>query len=537
MSRYRTLREFKKGEILEPKNILLNYQNDINSSVSHFALTVIEKSRRIGATWGLACEAVLTSSRQKSEGGMDSLYLGTSLDMAREFIDACADWARALMPAAMEVEEFMFKDQAREGGEDRDILAFRIKFASGKEIVALSSAARSLRGRQGLVIIDEAAFHDDLDEVLKAALALTMWGGHVVVLSTHNGFDNPYNNLINEIRRGERPGNVIRVDLDDALAAGLYKRICEVTKQKWSLEKQNLWRQELVDTYGHAAEEELYCVPKDGSGSALSRALIEARMEDDIPVVRWERPASFAEEPDHIREADALDFCEKILKPLLAKLNPLYRSHFGQDFGRSGDLSVIWPMQILPNLKRHMPFLVELRNIPFRQQEQILFYIVDRLPKFSGGKMDARGNGQSLAEFAMQRYGSGYIDQVMLSVKWYRENTAQYKAAFEDDKISLPRDEDVLSDHRDLVIDKGVMRLPETGGRKNGTDGKQRHGDSAIAGMLAYAASLMDVIPIEYSSTGLKRTSSSIYGENGGGEIDRNIGFGAISRRSNMTGY
>jgi len=499
MSKFRELYSFTEGEIVDPKSILLGYQIELNSSVSKFALTVVEKSRRIGATWGLAAEAVLMSATARDEGGMDTLYLGTSLDMAREFIDACADWARALMPAVFELEEFIFKDQAKDGGEDRDILAFRIKFASGQQIIALSSAARSLRGRQGLVIIDEAAFHDELDEVLKAAIALTIWGGKVVVISTHNGFENPYHQLINEIRSGRRPGNVVRVDLDDAIRDGLYKRICEVTKQEWSLEKQDQWRQELVATYGDDAEEELYCVPKDGAGSALSRALIE-RCMDDAPVVRWERPSSYAEEPDHIREADCRDFCARELKPLLAKLHPLYRTHLGEDFGRSGDLTVIWPLQVLPNLIRHTPFTVELRNIPFRQQEQILFYIVDRLPKFSGAQMDARGNGQALAEFAMQRYGSGYIEQVMLSVSWYRENMAQYKAAFEDTTITLPRDEDIMSDHRDLVYDKGVIRLPEKGGRKKGVDGKQRHGDSAIAGVLAYAASLMDVTEYAYDS-------------------------------------
>ena len=42
------------------------------------------------------------------------------------------------------------------------INAFRIKFASGFEIMALSSAPRGLRGKQGVVIIDEAAFVDQL---------------------------------------------------------------------------------------------------------------------------------------------------------------------------------------------------------------------------------------------------------------------------------------------------------------------------------------------------------------------------------------
>lgn len=499
MAKFKDLYEFKDGEIIDPTTILLDYQIELNASVSLFGLTVIEKSRRIGATWGLSVEAVLSSSLAKGEGGMDTLYMGTSMDMAREFIDACADWARAIMPAVIEQDEFIFKEQLKDGGE-KDILAFRIKFASGHQIVALSSAARSLRGRQGLVIIDEAAFHDDLEEVLKAAMAMLVWGGKVVVISTHNGFENAYNQLINEIRRGARPGNVIRVDLDDALRGGLYKRICEVTGKEWSLDLQDEWRDNLVASYGEDAEEELYCVPKDGAGSALSRALIEKNMTADAPVVRWQKNSSYAEEPDHIREADCRDFCEKELAPLLSKLAPNLRSHLGEDFARSGDLTVMVPFQVMPNLLRKSPFAVELRNIPFKQQEQILFYIIDRLPKFSGAMLDARGNGEYLAEVAMQRYGSGYIGQIMLSIKWYRENMPQYKAAFEDGMILLPLDEDIMADHRDLVFDKGVMKLPDTSSRRKGTDGQKRHGDAAIAGALGYAASLMDVVEYGYET-------------------------------------
>src|SRR5262249_14112734 len=100
--------------------------------------------------------------------------------------------------------------------------------------------------------------------------------------------------------------------------------------------------------------------------------------------------------------------------------------------------------------------------------------------------MDARGNGQYLAEEAALRYGSR-VEQVMLSVEWYRENMPRYKAAFEDGKIELPRHADILADHQLLRMQQGVARLAER--RTRGEDGRQRHGDSAIAGALAYYAS------------------------------------------------
>ncbi|WP_237172075.1 hypothetical protein [Pandoraea norimbergensis] len=62
--------------------------------------------------------------------------------------------------------------------------------------MALTSRPSNLRGRQGTIVIDEAAFHDQLSELLKAALAMLIWGGRVRVISTHNGTDNAFNELV-----------------------------------------------------------------------------------------------------------------------------------------------------------------------------------------------------------------------------------------------------------------------------------------------------------------------------------------------------
>ena len=76
-------------------------------------------------------------------------------------------------------------------------------------------------------MIDEAAFHDDLAGLLKAALAFTMWGGCVRVISTHNGADSAFNELVNDIRAGRRPYSLHRITLEEAVAQGLYKKIAQ----------------------------------------------------------------------------------------------------------------------------------------------------------------------------------------------------------------------------------------------------------------------------------------------------------------------
>jgi phage FluMu gp28-like protein len=113
---------------------------------------VCEKSRRIGLTWCQAADDVLLAAAE-GDAGMDVLYISYDKDMTREYIDTCGWWAKHFNNACGEVEEFLFVEEDPEG--DRSILAFRIHFASGKDIVALSSSPRALRGKQGRVVIDE----------------------------------------------------------------------------------------------------------------------------------------------------------------------------------------------------------------------------------------------------------------------------------------------------------------------------------------------------------------------------------------------
>lgn len=105
-----------------------------------------------------------------------------------------------------------------------------------------------------------------------------------------------------------------------------------------------------------------------------------------------------------------------------------------------------------------------------------------------GGAFDARGNGQFLAEVAMQRYGVSRIQQVMLSEGWYREHMPPVKAALEDGTLDdLPRDADTLADLRAVQVVRGVPRVPDT--RSTGDDKGKRHGDAAVAVALAWYAS------------------------------------------------
>lgn len=480
----------------DPKEVLLGYQKRWIADES--PLKIAEKSRRTGLTWAEAADASLTAGAARGQGGTNHFYVGSNKEMAREFIDAAAMWAKVFDKAAGEIQEEMFVDDGQDG---KEILTFAIYFASGFKVQALSSNPSNLRGMQGNVTIDEAAFHDRLAEVLKAALALTMWGAKVRLISTHNGIDNLFNELINDSRAGKKDYSIHRVTLDDACAEGLYQRICQIRGIAWSQAAEDEWKAKLLKATAteEDALEEYFCVPKSGGGSYLSRALIESRMasvEHSGPVIRLEKKNDFGEWPEGLRTAEIADWCSSELLPILLTLDQSRPHVFGEDFARSGDLTVIDVGELAQDLHIKTKLQVELKNIPFRQQEQILFYIVDRLPRLRGGAMDARGNGQALAEYARDRYGSEVIECVMLSESFYREQMPRFKSHFEDALLTIPRDDDTRTDLQALVINN--RGTPCLGDVRTGKE-KERHGDAAISLFLMVYATTLDGAPIEFT--------------------------------------
>lgn len=468
----------------EIPKILLPYQQRWLADTS--GVKMFTKSRRIGVSWAEASDRALAAAQVKGE---NTYYIGYEKSMAAGFIKDAADWAKAYNLTASQIDED--EEIFREGDEYKSILIFRIHFNSGYKIEALSSSPRNLRSRQGCVVIDECAFHDDFGSLLKAAKALRIWGSHIHLITTYNGIEEPYYELEKDVLAGKLPYSRHFTTFDQALEDGLYKRICLVTGQQWSPEAQAEWYKVTMGEFGDDADEELLCIPSNSGGAYFARVLVEACMKPEIPVIKLKLADEFALLSEKERESQIEDWLEAEVAHILVELNPNLNSYYGMDFARSGDLSVLVPAQEQPNLVRRVPFVLEMRNVPFRQQEQILFYIVDRMPRFKHGAHDARGNGQFLAEVAMQRYRPQRISQVMLTADWYRLYMPKYKAGLEDRKVELPASADLLSDHRQVVVERGVPKVPE-GRKKKGADGEQRHGDGAIACAMMWFASEQD---------------------------------------------
>jgi len=481
----------------ELPHALMGYQQRWVADTSPFKL--MEKGRRTGITWAEASDNVLIAAAEKSAGGQNVYYIGTDQEMTEEYIQACAMWCKVFNRAATEIEGG-FWDEA-EDENDRHIKTFSIRFPdSGHKIIALASRPRKLRGRQGVLVGDEAAFQDELGQLIKAALAFLIWGGKVRIISTHDGEDNAFNELINEVRAGKRNGTVHRVTFAEAVAEGLYKRVCLRKGIEWSQTEEDAWVKDVYSYYGTDGDEELDVIPSSGGGIYLGSSMILNCMSPQTPLVRGAWPSSFSLVPERSRYIEVEDWCEDNLKETLKALDSTRAHGFGLDFGRLRDLTVLPILEETKDLRNRVCLWIELTRCPFRQQEQILQYVVDRLPRFRKGALDATGNGLALAEFAQQQWGTLRIEAVKLSDSFYLENMPHFQAAFQDGTLAdIPKDDEIRDDLRAIKKIRGVPKIPHGSTQKGDDKKQQRHGDGAIALFLADYAMRQDISPIEFT--------------------------------------
>ncbi|MFG9652594.1 hypothetical protein ACEP3U_30225, partial [Pseudomonas aeruginosa] len=362
-------------------------------------IKLCEKGRRTGITFAEALDSVITAASRRSAGGMDVFYVGDTKEKGLEFIGYCAKFSRVIAEAqasgVSEIEEFLFEDQD-DSGNTRQINAYRIRYASGFKIVALSSNPANLRGLQGKVIIDEAAYHRNVSAVLDAATALLIWGGRIVIISTHNGKSNPFNGMIADIQEG-RYGDaavVFKATFDDAVANGLYERRCMMRGEEPSAEGKEAWYKSIRNAYGPRKaqmREELDAIPRDGNGVCVPGVWIEDAMRPGREVLRLALDEGFALQPVYRREAWIEAWIEQHLVLLLQQLDPEVRWFLGMDYARHRDFSIICPMSVDQQRHRDVPFVVEMHKVPTRQQQQVLFTILRTLPNFMGAALDASG--------------------------------------------------------------------------------------------------------------------------------------------------
>ena len=359
-----------------------------------------EKSRRIGATYVQSYEDVRDCISKK----VPAVWFSSADESAaREYITYCEQWTKLFHIAAKPLGNIVIDSE-------KDIKAFVIEFANGTKIHALSSNPKGFRSKGGKVVLDEFAHHDSQDDLWKAARPCVTWGFPLRILSTHNGKNCRYYKFIEQVQKGKLKWNLHTTPIQLAVAEGLVDKIygretTEQEKQAW-IEEQ---RENCFDEYTWL--QEYCCEAIDEASAFLTYELIHTCELDDL------------------------------YRDLSEVTGDLF---VGMDIGRKKDLSVIWILELLGNVK-YTRVIKEMDRTPFHIQEEVLSNILKHR-NLRRCCIDSTGLGMQLAETAQKKFGQYRVEAITFTNKVKEELAYNLRTNFEDKTVYIPSEHDIRED-------------------------------------------------------------------------------------------
>lgn len=478
--------------------VLRPYQRRYIEDTSPVRLVV--KSRRIGMTYCDACEATITAAMAPGSGGMDTWYSAQTFEDTKEYAAYVKGWAQRLGVVAEQVDgsQFLNPDDPNAAGVSA------VRFASGHKVVTMTSNPRSIHGKQGRAVLDEAARYDAPNEFLEAALPLLMLGGRVSLISTESHTETEFHKRRLRIKAGDpelEDWSLHECFFDQALAEGFYRwhvmpRLGLDPAKDWTPELEADYRAQIRRQQGEHAASQLDGIPVGADDLYLDRQTIEACTRPGWPVFRYKPPPEAVAWDRGKRVKHVEGWLDANVDPALADLDHSRPHAAGIDFGRASDITSIAPVFVRVGLERVVPFMVEMRNTPFEMQEQVFAHVISKLPRLHRVVIDAGGPGADVSERLLQRFGA-QIRRVHIGTAkartvreqeekpgsvQYAEMLPPLKAALQQGRILLPADDLVVSDLMGLRLVEGMPRVPSV--RSRTADGP-RHCDAAVSTALA----------------------------------------------------
>ncbi len=359
-----------------------------------------EKSRRIGATYVQSYEDVRDCVSKK----VPSVWFSSADESAaREYIAYCEQWTKLFNIAAKPLGNVVIDSE-------KDIKAFVIEFANGTKIHALSSNPKGFRSKGGKVVLDEFAHHDNQDELWKAARPCVTWGFPLRILSTHNGQNCRFFKFIEQVNKGKLNWSSHTTPIQLAVDEGLVDKILQ--KQATLEEKENWLNEQRDNCFDEYTWLQEYCCEAIDEASAfLTYELIHT--------------------------------CE--LDGLYRELSEITGDLFvGMDIGRKKDLTVIWILELLGNVK-YTRAIKELERTPFHIQEEVLSNILKHR-NLRRCCIDATGLGMQLAETAQKKFGQYRVEAITFTNKVKEELAYNLRTNFEDKTVYIPSEHDIRED-------------------------------------------------------------------------------------------
>jgi len=174
------------------------FQDDCLRAFMQHRLNIVLKSRQLGLSTVCAAYAVWLAIFYKDK---NILVIATKLSTAMNFIKKCKVMLQSLPPWLL-LTKYEPTKQA-------------INFTNGSQIVAIPTSDDAGRSEAlSLLIIDEAAFIRDFEEIWTGLAPTFSTGGNAIILSTPNGVGGQYYRLWAQAEAGQNDFNTIRLPWD-----------------------------------------------------------------------------------------------------------------------------------------------------------------------------------------------------------------------------------------------------------------------------------------------------------------------------------
>lgn len=225
------------------------WQDDLATYFGQFDILVIEKTRQIGITEELSLLAMWTAMVEKDqEIVIIANKKGTSEKLVRRvhrMFNYLPDWMKQRVKMTSDAVSMT-------------------KFSNGSSIIPLSGASDTGRSSTpSLIIVDEAAFVERLEEVWSAVQAAGGEGGRVIMVSTANGIDGLFYKWCRDGAAGEEVGSVSSAEGELPVHYGINEM--GFVFLPWHLHpgRDSEWRQRTMNRYRGSLKKFLQEYPSD----------------------------------------------------------------------------------------------------------------------------------------------------------------------------------------------------------------------------------------------------------------------------------
>lgn len=367
------------------------------------------KSRRIGATYCDSYKSV--RERTITDQKRDLWFSSADESAAYEYALYCKQWCE-ILDAAFKEDMQVLEDE--KGFKYSNYI---IEFPWGSRINCMTSNPRRFRSKGGDIVLDEFAWHEEARAMRDAAQPCLVWGYNMRILSSHNGEDSEFNNIIRQVEkvlRGDATFKELhmlewsmhKITIVDAIEQGLAEKVYKLktvdpaAREKFLAECRALARNE------DAWNQEFMCVPSVAASCLIPYDLYQSCEDSE---------------------------CLKTMGT-----GPKY---LGIDIGRINDPTVMWLDEHVADLSIARKVL-RLVGVPYSQQLQHARELLkDR--SVVRACVDATGQGDMFAESLQEEFGAYRVEKVKFSQPVKEAMAARVLSRFVDRRTRVPADRQI----------------------------------------------------------------------------------------------